>query len=369
MKSLLAAPLLLALFFCAPFSASAAERMVSIYGWGDYMDPKVIEDFTKETGIIVTYDTYDSAAALEKRIAAGGSGFDVVIVPGEVLRHHLGLFQKLDKTRLAGRQNLLPEVMARLAAFDPGNQVAVSYLWFTAGLIYNADKVNEALGGAEGDEPPAAFASWATLFQFDTLKKLASCGVSVPDSAEEMFAAALIYLKGDPSAAHWSYFKHASDLLGIMRRNVKKFDSMNVADDLASGEICLAVGTSQQAYDASERAQEAGNGIEIGYAMPKEGPLIGLDSLAILKDAPHSDEAYVLIDFVLRPEIAARNTNFTHLASGVGVSGQGVNKEIAGNSWIYPPAGRMTALVAVPDYDAALLKSMEHEWARIKAGK
>jgi putrescine transport system substrate-binding protein len=343
--------------------------MVSVYGWADYIDPKVIEDFTRETGITVSYDAYDSTAALEKRLAVGNGGFDVVIVPGEVLRRQSGHFQKLDKARLPNSKNLWPEVMTRLEAFDPGNQYAVSYLWFTAGIAYNIDKVKESLGSTEAEDLPAPLASWAALFQLDNLKKLASCGVVVLDSAEDMFALALIYLKGDPAVVHGSDLKRAAELLSVMRRNVKRFDPSSFADELASGDVCLAVGYSVDGLRASERAQEADNGVEIGYVVPKEGALIALDNLAILKDAPHLAEAYALINFLLRPEIAARNTDFTRLASGVLAARSTADRDIAANEWVYPDASAMQRLVATPAYDGAVQKTMQHEWVRIKAGK
>lgn len=376
MKSSLATILLVLFGFCGGLSVAAAqERIVSIYGWGDYVDPKVIEDFTKETGIRVTYDSYDSTDTVEKRLSPGKSGFDVVIVPGEVLRRQIaaGLYQKLDKTKLPNVKNLWPEVMARLQAYDPGNQYAVNYTWFTAGIAYNTEKVSEILGDdavvALSGASRSPLSSWGFLFRLDNLKKFGGCGVTVLDSGEDLFAIALIYLKGDPATMRWSDFKRASELLGIMRRNVKKFDSTEYADALASGDICLALGYSVDSFRARARAEEAGNGVEIGYAIPREGSLISLDNLAILKDAPHVAEAYALIDFLLRPEIAARNANFTHVASGILAAKAALDKDTAGDMGIYPDDAMMQRLYAPPAYDPALRKIIQREWSRIKMGK
>jgi putrescine transport system substrate-binding protein len=373
-RSLLAV-LLFVLGFCVSFfPAIAQERTLSVYGWADYIDSKVIEDFTKETGIKVTYDAYDSVGTLEKRLGPGKAGFDVVIVPGDVLQRQIaaGLYQKLDKSKLPNGKNLWPDVMTRLQAYDPGNQYAVSYMWFTAGIAYNVDKVMEALGdtaaGASRDASSAVPVSWGAFLQVDNLKKFAGCGVTVLDSWQDMFAIALIYLKGDPSSMRWIDFKHAAELLNIMRRNVKKFESAGYADALVSGDICLAIGYSMDSIHAHERAEEAENGIEIGYVIPKEGSLILLDNLAIPKDAAHVAEAYAFIDFLLRPEIAARNTNFTHLASGVLASKSGIDKDIAENKSIFPGDAMMQRLYVEPSYDPSLQKIIEHEWARIKAG-
>jgi putrescine transport system substrate-binding protein len=347
--------------------AFGQEKAVNVYGWGDYIDPKVIEDFTKETGLKVAYDAYDSNEAFEARLQTGKT-FDVVIVPGPILQRQIavGLYQKLDKTKLPNSKNLRPEVMARLAVHDPGNQYAVNYMWFTAGIAYNVEKAKELLGDAAAD---ASLNSWDIVFKPRNLKKFAGCGITVLDSGEELFAIALNYLRADPASTRQSDLKRAAELLSGMRRNVKKFDSADYADALANGDICLGVGYSGDSFRARDRAREADNGIEIDYTIPKEGTLMSLDNLAIPKDAPHVEEAYAFIDFLLRPAIAARNTNFTHLANAVLASKSSIGQDIVENKSIYPDAATMQRLFAVANHDPAARTTIIREWARIKTGK
>ncbi|MGC2222514.1 MAG: extracellular solute-binding protein, partial [Methylocella sp.] len=240
--------------------AFGQEKAVNVYGWGDYIDPKVIEDFTKETGLKVAYDAYDSNEAFEARLQTGKTGFDVVIVSGSVLQRQIaaGLYQKLDKTRLPNSKNLWPEVMARLGVYDPGNLYAVNYMWFTAGIAYNVEKAKELLGDAPAD---GSLNSWDIIFKPRNLKKFAGCGVTVLDSGEELFAIALNYLRADPASMRQSELKSAAELLSGMRRDVKKFDSAGFADALANGDICLGVGYSGDSFRARDRALEADNGI------------------------------------------------------------------------------------------------------------
>ncbi|MGA7385373.1 MAG: extracellular solute-binding protein [Methylocella sp.] len=348
--------------------AFGQEKTVNVFGWGDYIDPKVIEDFTRATGLKVAYDAYDSKEAVEARLLTGKTGFDVVIVPGSVLQRQIaaGIYQKLDKAKLPNSKNLWPEVMARLAIDDPGNQYAVNYMWFTAGIAYNVEKAKELLGDAAAD---ASLNSWDILFKPGNLKKFAGCGITVLDSGEELFAIALNYLRADPASIRQSDLKRAAELLSGMRRDVKKFDSADFADALANGDICLGVGYSVESFRARDRAREADNGIEIDYTIPKEGTLMSLDNLAIPKDAPHVEEAYAFIDFLLRPAIAARNTNFTHLANGVLASKSSIGKDIVENKSIYPDAATMQRLFAVANHDPAARKMIVREWARIKTGK
>jgi putrescine transport system substrate-binding protein len=344
---------------------TADERVVNVFNWSDYIDPKVLEDFTKETGIKVIYDTYDSDAALETRLMLGRSGYDVVVPSGPVLQREIaaGLLQKLDKSKLPNAKNLSAEIMARLAVNDPGNQYAVNYVWFTAGIAFDREKARERLGDVPLD-------SWDIVFKPENLKKFADCGVDVLDDAQDLFAVALIYLKLDPNTRNLNELRRAADLLSGLRRNVKKFNSSEYINALANGDICLAVGWSGDAALARNRASEADNGITIDDVIPKEGSVISLDNLAIPSDAPHVAEAYEFINFLLRPDIAARDTEATGFASGVAAAKPLLTSAIADNKTIYPDAEMMKHLFALRNYDqAATQKFVSREWARITTGK
>jgi putrescine transport system substrate-binding protein len=376
LRPALAGLLFIALCFCAELKPAAAEeRHVSVYGFADYIDPMVIEDFTKETGITISYDAYGSSESLDAQALRGKSDFDVMIVPGRVLPSLIagGQVQQLDKTKLPNSKNLWPEIMARLGAYDRGNQYAVNYLWFTIGLAYNSGRLKEILGDAAAAAWQGAggesLASWDALFRPENLRKFAGCGVSVLDSGEDLFAITLIYLKADPAATRPTLLKWAADVLSVMRRNAKKFDWAGYADALAAGDICLAVGQSVDSFRARDRAREAGSDVEIEFAIPKEGSLMLLDNLAIPAGARHSKEAYAFIDFLLRPEIAARNTNYTHLASGVLAAKAAIDPRIAQDAALYPSDSVMHRLFAAPYRDPLSQKALAREWARIKAGK
>ena len=185
-----------------------------------------------------------------------------------------------------------------------------------------------------------------------------------------MFAIALHYLRLDDQASIRPIdLKHAADLLSTIRREVNKFESCEYADALTNGDICLAVGYSGDSFRARDRAHEAKNGIEIDYIIPKEGAPILFDNLAIPKDAPHVEEAYAFIDFLLRPEIAARNTNFTHLANGVLASKSLIDKTISGNKSIYPDAAVMDRLFAPETRDLATQRAMARRMGADKNGQ
>jgi len=353
--------------------AAAQDRIVNVYGWADYIDPRVLEAFTTETRIKVTYDVYGSNEELESKALGGEGGFDVVIVSGRELDRQIaaGRVKKLDKSKIPNLKNLWPEVMARLSVYDPGNQYAVNYLWLALGLAYNEDKVAEVLGDAAADawRAPAreSKASWDVLFRPEILRRFADCGVTVPDKGDEMFAIALLYLKADPASARPRDLKEAGDLLSGLRHYVE-FSSGDFANALANGDICLAVGQSIDGFRARERARAAASDAEIGFVVPREGSLMILDNLAIPADARHIEEAHALIDFLLRPEVAARNASFTHLASGVLAPKQGSDLRVKGAE-LRPGDQVVGRLFPAPARSPSSQRAISREWARAKTGR
>ena len=129
-------------------AVAAQERVVNVYNWSDYIDPKVLTDFTKETGVKVVYDTYDSNETLETKLLAGKTGYDVVVPSAPFMQRQIqaGVYQKLDRAKLPNARGLSDEVMARMAAYDPGNQYAVNYMWYATGIAFNAKKAQQVFG-------------------------------------------------------------------------------------------------------------------------------------------------------------------------------------------------------------------------------
>ena len=345
-------------------AASADERFVNLFAWADYFDPRVLEEFTQETGIGVVYDTYDSNEAFDARMREGPAGLDVVLTGAQALwnRARAGAYQKLDRSKLTNAKYLWPEVMSRLAVFDPGNQYAVNYMWFTAGIAYDEAKTKVRLGGKPID-------SWDAIFRPENLRRLSDCGVYLPDSPEGVFPTVLKFLGAKPDSKSPEDIRRAADLLVRLKPQIKKFHSSEYVDALSSGEICVAMGWTGDAYQAKRRSLEAKNGVNLQYSIPRDGAQMLLDNLAIQKDAPHPAEAYALIDFLLRPDIAARNTEAIGLANGVFASMSLIDKAITDNPSIYPKDPSLRGLYVVLNGDAAVQATMSREWARVITGK
>jgi putrescine transport system substrate-binding protein len=351
-----------ALFPAAP--ARAADRVVNIFNWSDYIDPKVLEDFTRETGIKVVYDTFDSNEMLETRLLAGGTGYDIVVPSATFLARQIraGVYRPIDRNKLPNAKNIWPEIDRRLARYDPGNAYAINYMWYTTGVAYNVAKAKERLGDAP-------LSSWSQVLRPENLKKFADCGVYMLDSPEDIFSITLNFLKLDPNSKNPDDLRRAEDHLAGLRRYVKKFHSSEYINALANRDICLAVGWAGDSFQARNRAREANNGVEINYVAPQEGTLMSFDNLAMPKDAPHPEEAYAFIDYLLRPEVAARNTRVTNFANGVLASRSLVDREIVGNPAIYPDEATMKRLFTVTAPEQAFQKIVTRAWTRVKTGR
>ena len=345
--------------------ARSQGKQVNVYNWSDYIDPQVLADFTKETGISVKYDTFDSNDVLETKLLAGKTGYDIVVPTAYFLERQIkaGVFQPLNKKRLPNLIHVWPDIGNRLAVYDPDNRHAVNYMWGTTGIGYNLAKARERLGAT------AAIDSWETAFTPELLAKFKDCGVDMLDSADDILAAALKHLKLDPNTKQEADLEKAAALIAKVRPSVRKFHSSEYLNALASGEICFVVGWSGDIKQAQKRAAEAKNGVEIAYVIPKEGAQMWFDNLAIPKDARNVEEAHAFIDYLLRPEVAARNSNFLGYANGNLASQKSINPAVLGDPTVYPDAAMMAELYLLRARDQKTTRVMNRLWTKIKTGR
>ena len=289
-------------------------------------------NFTKETGIAVTYDVYDGNEVLETKLLAGHSGYDVVVptaMPYMARQIAAGAYRTLDKAKLPNLKNLDPAIVAMVAAADPGNAHGVPYLWGVTGIGYNKALVEKALGGPPPD-------TLALIFDPAYAKKLAGCGISILDTPQEVFPAAFSYLGIDPQSRDLADLDKAVAMLKAVRPYVRKFHSSQYISDLANGDLCISLGYSGDVIQARNRAAEAKNGVEIVFRVPKEGALMAVDMLGIPKDAPHPENALKFIDYLLRPQVIADITDAVSYPNPNLAATALVKPEIRDDPGIYP---------------------------------
>ena len=345
-------------------AAMAQERVVNVYNWSDYIDEDILAEFTAETGIKVVYDVFDSNEILETKLLAGATGYDIVVPTGTFLARQIqaGVFQKLDKSKLTNIGNLDPAINARLEKYDPGNEYAINYMWGTTGIGINVDMVKERVG----DTPVN---SLAIVMDPDVISKLADCGVYMLDTSEEIVPAALTWLGIDPDSTNPDDLAKAEEHLLKIRPSVRKFHSSEYINALANGDICVAFGWSGDILQARDRAAEADAGVTVEYHIPKEGALMWFDNMAIPADARNVAEAHEFLNYLMRPEVMAKASNYVYYANGNLASKQFLNEDVIGDTAIYPDEETLAKLYTVSPKDARTQRVYTRLWTKVTTGQ
>lgn len=343
---------------------AAAQGVVNVYNWSDYIDESILEEFTEETGIEVRYDVFDSNELLEAKLLAGSTGYDVVVPSAHFLARQIqaGVFDKLDKSQLPNMENLDPEIMERVGKYDPGAQYAIPYLWGTTGIGYVEEMVLERM-------PDAPVDSWDLIFKPDIISKFADCGVHVLDAPTELLPIAMNYLGLDPDPKDPADIEKGAELLMEIRPYIQKFHSSEYINALANGDICIAVGWSGDILQARDRAAEAENGITVKYSIPNEGTQMWFDMMAIPADAPNKENAHAFINFLMRPDVIAKATNYVNYANANIASLPMVDDAVKSDPAIYPSEEAKEQLFTVTALPPRAQRVATREWTRIKTGQ
>ncbi|MDH5177399.1 MAG: polyamine ABC transporter substrate-binding protein [Gammaproteobacteria bacterium] len=345
-------------------AATGPSKVLSVYNWADYVAPATIADFEARTGIKVTYDVFDSADMLATKLLTGGSGYDVV-VPNGGTTYRLGqngAFQKLDKSRLKNLGNLDPHIMQIVAANDPGNQYAIPYLWGTTGIGYNPDLVEKALGTRTID-------SLAAVFDPALASQLRKCGITMLDSAVDMYQVALVYLGRDPNSQRPEDIAAAERALTAVRPYIRYYHSSRYVSDLATGEVCISIGWSGAIQQARAAGAQLESPVHVEYVIPKEGAPVWFDMVAIPADAPNVDAAYAFLDYLLEPKVIADITNTVGQANGNAASLPFVKQDLRDNPSVYPSPEVFKRLTIDKAWEPALLSDIGRRWIRMQVGE
>ena len=342
----------------------AEEKVLHVYNWSDYIAEDTIDKFQEQTGIKVTYDVFDSNDTVETKLLAGNSGFDVVVPSASFLERQIkaGVFQKLDKSQLPNLKNMDPVIMQRVGLHDPNNEYAVPYMWGTTGLGYNEEKVKKILG----DKP---LDSWDYLFDPKQAAKFKDCGIAVLDAPDEVLKLVLAWMGRDPNSQKEEDLAAAQEKLMAIRPYIRKIHSSQYIDDLATGELCLALGWSGDILQARDRAAEANNGVVVKYSIPKEGAIVWFDMLAIPADAKHPKNAHAFINYLLDPQVAANNSNFVNYANGNNASLPMVKDEVKNDPGIYPTPEVKAKLFPSLAYNEQFQGLMTRMWQKFQTGQ
>ncbi len=365
----------LTLAICASLSAcgekstdknAAPAKEVFVYNWSDYIAEDTIATFEKETGIKVIYDVYDSNETLEAKLLSGSSGYDVVFPsarPFAEKQIQAGIFANLDKASLSNWSNNDPSILKSLAAIDAGNAKLAPYMWGTTGIGYNVKKVREILGA------DAVINSWSLIFDPVIAGKLSACGIAVLDDPEDAFTSALLWKNMNPAVSDTASLDAVKSVYMATRPNIKYFHSSKYISDLANGEVCVAMGYSGDVFQARDRAEEANNGVEIAFFIPKEGATRWVDVMAMPKDAPHAQNALIFMNYLMKPDVAASISNYVSYATPNTAAKKLLDPELAADQSVYPSAEVEAKLVDSPSFPQDIQRLRTRLWTSIRTGK
>jgi putrescine transport system substrate-binding protein len=345
-------------------SGESKAKILNLYIWSDYLAPGTLPDFEKQTGIKVHAAYFDTNETLETKLLAGSSGFDVVVPTASYLERQIkaGAFLPLDKSKLPNLKNMDAALMAKVALHDPDNAHAIIYLWGTNGIGYNEKMVKALM-------PDAPLDSWRLVFDPAVASKVAKCGISLLDSPAEMIRAVMSYLGKDPNSQSADDLAAAEAVLSKIRPYIRNINSSEYIEALANGDLCIAVAYNGDVMQARDRAREAKNGIEIQYAVPKEGSILWFDMLAVPKDAPDPESAYAFLNYIMTPQVAADISNFKRYADANAAAQPLVQSSVKDDPGIYPTPDQMQRLKVQLADSPEQTRAITRVWQKFKTGQ
>jgi putrescine transport system substrate-binding protein len=341
----------------------AQAGSVNVYNWSDYIGETTLANFTAETGIEVVYDLYASSEEMQAKMLAGSTGYDVVLMAGISLPQFVqaGIYRPLDRARLTGWKNLDPAILKVCEGYDPGNVHGLPYMWGSVGFTFNLTMVKERL-------PDADLSDLATIFDPANAEKLADCGISILDSPTDIGFAVLSWLGLDPNTARAAEYDKMAEAFAKIRPHITTFDNSNYLSALPNGEICVANTWSGDYAVAKARAAEAGIEIDLAYFVPKSGAPAWFDMWCLPADGANTDNAYALLDYLLRPEVIAPCTDYTGYANANLAATPLVDPAIAADPAIYPDAETLARMFTTTPQSEDQDREINRAWATIKAG-
>lgn len=348
-------------------AAQAADRahVVNIYAWESYFPKTVIDKFQSETGMHVNYSPFDSPDAAETALSVGSSNFDIVTMnasPQLAREIPKGFWKKLDRAAIPNARNADPRILQVLEQVDPGNNYAVPWMWGTTGLIYDADKARALLGGAP-------IAGLDVILDRSIAAKFQKCGISILDSWQDILPMVARYLGQPQLSADPAKLDAVIAKLTEIRPLIRRIASSGYYEQLADGELCLAIGYSGDAMIARRMAKEGNTKVRIDYAYAREMVPLFVDSMTVPADSPNPAGAALFINFMMRPEISAEVTRFIGFASGNAAAIALLDAAVRDNAAVYPPAAVRARFELIKAYSPEESRLFTRAWQRFKTGQ
>jgi putrescine transport system substrate-binding protein len=344
-------------------AARGTAKQLNIYNWADYINPDAITDFEKEYGIDVTYDIYDSSEIVDTKLMTGRSGYDVVVHAASFTARlaTAGIFHPVDFNKLPNWHHLDPDLIRKADEKYSNGLQGVPFFWGTTGITYNVDMIKERMPNAPVD-------SSALIFDPHIISKFTDCGISFLDDPTSVIPMAMMYLGYPSNSVDLQQLKEVEALVKAVRPYITYFSSTKMLLDLPSEEVCIAMSWSGDYSVAANRAKEAGIDINLDYIIPKEGAGMWFDNMYIPEDAPHRENAYLFLNYMLRPEVIAASSDYIGYANANKSATPLVNPTLTANIAVYPDAETLQRLQTTEVLAPKEERKRSRTWTKIKTG-
>ena len=356
----------LSMIAALPSTPVQAEGVLNVYNWGEYIAEDTIENFEREFGVEVTYDNYDSVETAHAKLLAGGSGYDVVAHAGSNIAQLIptGILQELDKSRLPNFKHMRPDVMGQLSReWDPGNQYVVPYMWGTHGVTYNEELVRAT-------HPGAPIGSMEMVLDPEHMEKLSKCGVAFLDSPDDVMGIAMAHMGLDPNSTNAADYRKAGERLKQIRPYIKTFDNY-AYQRMPEREFCVAITWGPDGLLAMSQAAEAETGVVLDFFLPEgEGKAnFWVDGWIIPKDAKNVDNAHLFLNYMMRPQVGANDSNFTWYATANQDAVALVDEEVSSNPAAYPTTEQVQRMYTFKVRPPKIERAKNRAWTNFKSGR
>lgn len=336
-----------------------AKGQVRILNWPDYIDPGMLERFTKETQIHVVHDVFENSDETKQILLSGSSDYDVIVQGSSQLRPILDkqAIREIDVKKLPNYDNLDPEALRYTGRLDPENKHSLPYMWGTVGIGVNEEAVKALV-------PDAKVNSLSLFLDPKTAEALSKCGLAFVDEPTDVVPAIVAYLGGDIGKIGIADLEAVDQALTKVAPHIKIVSVARYIDELAEGKYCAVVGYSGDMYMARDAAREAGKGT-ISYYVPDEGSQLWFDLMVIPTNAKNVDSAYKFLNFLLEPEVAAANTNYLRFANPNKASAPYIDAELMDDPGLYPPAEVLSRLEVLQPITPNVETELTRIWGKL----
>jgi putrescine transport system substrate-binding protein len=330
---------------------------VRVLNWPGYIDPAVLERFTRETKIQVIQDVSESSDSAKELLLAKSALYDIVVQGSSQIRPVLAgrAVKEIDRKKLPNYGNLDPEALRYTARLDPDNKHSLPYMWGTVGIGVDEAAVKKAVPDVQVD-------SLSIFLDPKIAKRLSSCGLAIVDEPAGMAPALVTYVGGDIANIGIADLEAVEQLLSQVAPYVTVVPMDRFVDEFAAGKYCAALGYSGDVFRA--RAKAGKNAI--AYHVPSEGSQLWFDLLVIPANAPNVDEAYKLLNFLLDGEVAAANTNYLHLANPNKASAPYIDPDLMNDVGLYPSAEVLARLQILPPLNNTVQDELRRIWTKLR---